>query len=147
MDKFIASLAIQTVAVEATVTLNSYTDQNALVKLVTTVFTADQGIDPSTIPGNVTEFDALDSGDPPALVTTVDPPGKSVLWPDPVGGWTFLSNAGTYPVTVSGYRVDSSDGNFLGCQNIPQQIITGPGQSVVIGEIRLPVTDSIFQGL
>ncbi len=147
MDRFIASTVFQGVAVEATLNIGSYTDQNCNVTLVTVPFIAAEGIDQSLIPGNITEFTELSSNTLPDLITTIDPPGRSLLWPDPLGGWNFTSIAGTFPVTVTGYRVDSDDGNFLGCQNIPSQVITAAGQSVVLGEIRVPITDPIFEGL
>ncbi len=147
MDKFIASKALEDLAASEMTGLEDWTDAGATVSLITTGFTASREIDQATIPANTTEMPVLTSVAAPAFIETVDPPGFQLLWEDPLGGWTFLSDAGTYPQTVSGYRVDSAAGNFLGCQNIPPQIIDGPGRTVVLGEVRLPISPTIFEGL
>lgn len=146
MEKIVASAGLQQAATENLVNIGDWTDAAATVRLVTVPFAATPGIDPTTIPGNVTEFLTKTSG-ASVLITTVDPAGQSIFFPEPIGGWTFLSQVGTYPVTVTGYRVDSPLPNFLGCQNIPSQVISGPGQTVLIPLVRIPIGPVIFDGL
>ena len=144
LDKFIASEGFQVAGAGLLESVTDYSDVAGIVKLVTTPFTASKDIDPATIPGNTTEFSAKTSGTPTA-VTTIDPPGRSTLYPEPAGGWTFTPSGGTYPQTVYGYRIDNAT-NFVGCQNIPPQIIEAAGDTVILGVIRTPIVQTPYQG-
>jgi len=146
MEKFVPATGFQAAAIGGFEAITDFTDVTAKVSLITTSFVASPDIDETTIPANVTEFTQKTSSATPTMTATVDPPGQSLVWPDPAGGWNFQAGAGTYPLTVYGYRVDATGDTFLGCQNIPAQVIENAGEWVLIGVVRVPVSDLPLDG-
>ncbi len=147
MNKFVSSDEMQAIANSLMEGVTNYSDLPGVVTLITVPFVAARDIDPTTIPANVTEFIAKTSPSQPSVVPTPASSGFSLLWPDPSGGWTFVSQTGTYPVTVTGYRVDTTGPGFCGCQSIPPIVVNGSGETITIGEIRLPLSSNFFDGL
>jgi len=144
MESFVASDTLEGAAAGAMESIPDFTDSPGTVTLITVPFVASSGIDESTIPGNVVEFVAKVSPAQPTKITTPGPTNYALLWPDPSGGWTWVSQTGTYPVTVYGYRVDSDSPNFCGCKNIQPVVINAAGETLTIGEVSLPIADTIF---
>jgi len=144
MESFVPSNDLQTNASATMASITDYTDIACTVKLITVPFVASRDIDPTTIPGNVVEFAVKTSSASPNVITTPGPTASALLWPDPVGGWTFIAGAGTYPLTVYGYRVDNATPVFLGCKNIPAVTLEAAGATLVIGEVSLPISNDIF---
>lgn len=116
-------------------------DENGDMELIKAPFTATgttdlAGLTQATFPGYAVKTSAA----APELV--FDPiTGKWLfVWPDPEDGWiwTRASGAGD-PETIYGVRVVG-----FGCFLIPPVLITNEGDSVIIGDIRVPVTDLPF---
>jgi len=143
MDRFIASQALQDQARQRMMDIPDWTDAAATVSLVTVPFVATQGIDEATIPANAVEYTPRESAEGPGVVFDSGDQQYYLFYPDPDGGWTFVSEAGTYPLTVYGYRVDI-DGVFLGCQTISPRVVEGTGEYTTLGEVSLPVAATIF---
>ncbi len=140
MERFIASDLLATLYMAQSAEVTDMTDVTATVKLITVDFIESSAIDQSTIPADVAVAAAKTSADPPSLVDTPETGGKSLLWPPPEAGWNFLSLAASATGFVYGYRVDSIEGNFVGCKKFPIAIpVEDADKTIVIGEVSLPV--------
>lgn len=139
MEKSTFTMAenINGLIVEAALGIADYFDSAAEVTLIETDFTESPDIDPMTIPSS-TNFAAITSGTPEIIG---DETGRNVIhFPDPVGGWDFVSIGTGFPKTFYGYRVDNPGAeNFIGCKKFDDGpvTITATGQHIVLGKVQL----------
>lgn len=146
MDKFIASEGLTNMYLDKLLEVGDWTDTPATVSLVTVPFEESADIDQATIPPDAATFNTKTSAGP-IIVDTPESGGKSMVWPDPIGGFKFTSTAASPTGNAYGYRVDAGD-NFLGAKTFPQPVIVDAADKVIyIGEIRLPINlDGLFTG-
>jgi len=143
MDKFIPSEDLITAQGESSGVITDYTDVTAIVGLITVDFVESKDIDPTTIPAGTATFASITSGSGPAYEWVAEWSKFALVWPEPAGGWDFVSLGASPTGFVYGYRVTATGGNFCGCKKFPLPVaISAAGQHVVLGAIALPVDAS-----
>jgi len=140
MEKIIASRGLINELPPFLTQINDYTDVTGVVGIITVDFVESADIDPTTIPADTATFATKTSSAVPALLDTPETGGQSLVWPDPAGGWNFLSLQASPSGFAYGYRVTATAGQFVGCKKFAAAIpIDDADQNVVVGAVRLPV--------
>jgi len=146
MDKITAAQPLIDQLPSFLTSIADYTDVTGVVGIITVDFVESADIDPTTIPADTATFATKTSSAVPVLLDTPETGGQSLIWPDPAGGWNFLSLQASPSGFAYGYRVTGTAGEFCGCRKFPTAIpIDDADKNVVIGEVRLPVNlENVF---
>lgn len=117
-----------------------YTDTPAIMRLVEGEF---DPLDPTSWPAPSTHFAAKTSGNPSIDFDAVT--GKWYLvWPDPVGGWSFISATITDAVTITGFTLKTAAGDPVGACKLAGVSVTADGQVVVVPYAAVQIPDKPF---
>lgn len=144
MDKFIPGVELIDAATIEVSNVTDYTDVTGIVGIITVDFVESKDIDPATIPNDTATFATKVSGTAPTLEWIAEWNKYGLVWPEPAGGWDFVSLGASPTGMAYGYRVTATGGNFLGCKKFPLPIpISAVDQHIVLGTVTLPVSGAV----
>jgi len=132
----VASPELKQAAIEASNTLSAYTADAVVVRLVEGTF---DPADPGSWPAPSSHFTSKTSGISPTVEYDAASESWYVVWPDPTGGWDYVSASVTDPVTITGYTVKNGGGDAVGAATIPPVAVAADGQHIVLPFIALGI--------
>jgi len=98
---------------------------------------------PAGWPAVSSHFDALVSDATPTIIWDAVSERWFIIFGDPEGGWQFLAETITDPVTIVGYKITMAGPNYVGSIELAPVTVTVTGQAITLPYVAVALDDLI----